>query len=204
VRVLVPRVPHCVLLLEALGRLLLLALGGLWLFVHGRILPNVARLAEWKHCPRCGAGIRPEDGAFTCGACGLRHYEHSSVTACALVVRDGRLLLARRAQDPFAGSWDLPGGFVGAGEHPHDAIRRELREETGLEVEPREFVGVWMDTYADGEPTLNLYWTAAGDEGDPVAADDVSEVAWFSPDELPDSLAFHIADVLDAWRQQHA
>ncbi len=170
----------------------------------GRILPDVSRLAEWKHCPRCGAPIEPADGTFECSTCGLRHYERSSVTACALVERDGRLLLARRAQDPYAGRWDLPGGFVGAGEHPHDALRRELREETGLEVEPRDFVGVWMDTYADGEPTLNLYWTAVAPRGEPKAADDVSEVRWFAPDELPGSLAFHVGDVLDAWRQQHA
>lgn len=166
----------------------------------------MAKLDEWRHCPRCGGPIEPSDGSFTCASCGLRYYEHSSVTACALVVRDGRLLLARRARDPYAGRWDLPGGFVSAGEHPHDALRRELREETGLAVEPREFVGVWMDEYADGEPTLNLYWTATAPEGEPHAADDVSEVAWFAPDELPPagSLAFHIPAVLDAWRQQHA
>jgi 8-oxo-dGTP diphosphatase len=165
---------------------------------------TVTRLDEWKHCPRCGAGIAPEGGSFTCERCGLRYYEHSSVTACALVVRDGRLLLARRAQDPFAGRWDLPGGFLQAGEHPHDALRRELREETGLEVEPGEFVGVWTDEYADGEPTLNFYWTADAPAGEPKAADDVAEIGWFSPDELPppESLAFHIADVLAAWRQQ--
>lgn len=164
----------------------------------------MARLDEWKHCPRCGSGIAPEDGSFACSACGLRYYDHSAVTACALVVRDGRLLLARRGGEPYKGAWDLPGGFVGAGEHPHDALRRELREETGLEVEPREFVGVWMDEYADGEPTLNLYWTATAPDGDPQADDDVDEVRWFAPDELPSSLAFHVADVLDAWRQQHA
>lgn len=164
----------------------------------------MTRVAEWRHCPRCGAAIEPREGTFECGTCGLRYYEHSSVTACAIVVRDGRLLLARRAHDPYAGYWDLPGGFVGAGEHPLDAIRRELREETGLEVEPREFVGVWTDTYADGEPTLNLYWTAEAPSGDPEPADDVTEVAWFSPEELPDSLAFHVGDVLEAWRKQHA
>jgi 8-oxo-dGTP diphosphatase len=164
----------------------------------------VTRLEEWKHCPRCGEAIEPADGTFECAACGLRYYDHSSVTACALVVRNGCLLLARRAQDPYAGHWDLPGGFVGAGEHPHDALRRELREETGLDVQPHDFVGVWMDTYADGEPTLNLYWTADASAGEPQAADDVSEVRWFAADELPDSLAFHVGEVLDVWRKEHA
>ena len=45
--------------------------------------------------------------------------------------------------------WDVPGGFLEEGEHPLDGLRRELREETGLEVEPVRFVGVWMDVYGD-------------------------------------------------------
>jgi ADP-ribose pyrophosphatase YjhB (NUDIX family) len=163
-------------------------------------------LEAWKHCPVCGFDVAPEDGKLECPSCGYTHYAHSSITACALVLERGRVLLARRAQEPFKNRWDLPGGFVGEGEHPLDALRRELREETGLDVEPGEFVGVWMDRYGDGgEHTLNLYWTAKA-TGDPVAADDVSEVAWFAPEELPDTqeLAFHIPSVLEAWRQQHA
>ena len=137
-------------------------------------------------------------------------YAHSQPTACALVVDEaGRLLLARRAGEPEPGKWDLPGGFLEEGEHPLDALRRELREETSLEVEPLDFVGVWMDRYGAGDAapaTLNLYWTARVLAGEPRAADDVSELRWFTPDELPsgEELAFHIADVLDTWRSRPA
>ena len=134
----------------------------------------------------------------------------SKPTACALVTDEhGRLLLARRAGEPFAGRWDLPGGFLEEGEHPLDALRRELLEETGLTVEPGEFVGVWMDRYgegADAPSTLTLYWTARAGAGEGRAADDVSELRWFAPDELPsgEETAFHVDEVLLAWRQQHA
>jgi ADP-ribose pyrophosphatase YjhB (NUDIX family) len=198
---------HRVLVRQTLRHLLLLALGRLGLLVHGPILTHVA-LDAWKHCPVCGAGVEPADGKVECAACGYVHYAHSSVTASALVVDGaGRLLLARRAIAPFRGRWDLPGGFVEEGEHPLDALRRELREETGLEVEPGRFVGVWMDRYGDdgdGVHTLNLYWTARA-EGEPIAADDVAELAWFDPDDMPPGgeLAFHMTSVLDAWRQQH-
>ena len=76
-----------------------------------------------------------------------------------------------RAEEPFKGRWDIPGGFLDEGEHPLDGIRRELREETGLEVEPVEFLGVWMDRYggdSTAEATLNLYWTARVIGGEPA------------------------------------
>lgn len=157
----------------------------------------------------CAAEIAVENGRQAeCPRCGFRAWASSKPTACAVVVDEqGRVLLARRAGEVFHGYWDLPGGFLDEGEHPHDALRRELLEETGLDVEPRDFLGIWMDRYGDGEDahaTLNLYWTARVVAGEPVAADDVSELAWFRPDEFPAELAFHIGDVLETWRQQYS
>ncbi len=83
------------------------------------------------------------------------------------------------------------------------------REETGLDVEPLDFVGVWMDWYgdaADAPATLNLYWTARVLGGSPRPDDDVSELRWFRPDELPaqDEVAFvNVAEVIELWRQQN-
>jgi 8-oxo-dGTP diphosphatase len=125
------------------------------------------------------------------------------------VEQDGRVLLARRRYEPFAGKWDLPGGFLEEGEHPLDGIRRELREETGLTVEPDRFIGVWMDRYGsddDARATLNLYWRAHVTGGLVEAADDVAELGWFAPAELPapDEMAFHIGEVLSVWRDEYA
>lgn len=166
-------------------------------------------LHGWRLCPRCGAeldvGLAP--ARVSCPACSLVVYANPKPTVCALIVGDaGRLLLARRAVEPFAGCWDLPGGFVEEGEHPLDALRRELLEETGLEIEPGEFHGVWMDTYGpapDAESTLNLYWEARIVSGAMRPADDVSELRWFEPDALPprEQLAFTtVADSLVAWK----
>jgi len=172
----------------------------------------VAELASWRHCPRCAGdlAVTGDGSKAECPNCGFTHYAHSAVTACAITVDGaGRILLARRARPPFEGRWDLPGGFLGEGEHPRDAVKRELHEETGLEVEPGEFVGIWMDHYSEddsGPSTMNLYFeaTAPGGEGEP--ADDVAELRWCAADQLPppEEFAFHIADVLRAWRDQHA
>jgi len=168
-------------------------------------LQPVGELDGWIHCPRCAAPLEVADGRATCPN-GHVFYANSEPTACAVCTDDrGRVLLARRAGPPFAGYWDLPGGFLEEGEHPLDTVRRELREETGLEVEPGEFLGIWVDTYSEdgsGTSTLNLYWAArVMGEGGGRPADDVSELRWFDPDELPPrgDFAFHIADVLATW-----
>jgi len=168
----------------------------------------MAVLHDWRICPRCGSALDRSDAPVrvSCPNCGFVGFANPKPTASAFVVDNaGRLLLARRAIEPFLGCWDTPGGFVEEGEHPLDALRRELREETSLEVEPGRFVGVWMDEYGpdpDAQSTLNLYWEASVLSGEPRPADDVAELAWFDPDDLPPRSEFAftaLADAIDGW-----
>lgn len=142
-----------------------------------------------------------------CSSCGFVGYANSAPCVMALVEdAEGRLLLGRRAVPPDEGLWDTPGGYLHEHEHPLDGLRRELLEETGLEVEPLAFLGVWMDWYGSdpaANATLNLVWRARPTGGDLRAADDVAELAWFAPEELPppEALAFSLLPgVLAAWR----
>ncbi len=121
------------------------------------------------------------------------------------LVRDeeGRVLLSRRAVEPQVGKWDIPGGFLEEGEEPLDALRRELREEAGVEIEPLELVGIWVDRYGgddEATATLNLYWTARIVSGKPTPADDVAELAWFPIDEVPGDGELAFANVAKALR----
>jgi 8-oxo-dGTP diphosphatase len=168
----------------------------------------MAILHGWRTCPRCEGPLANDGARAACrGTCGSTYYA-SSAPCVSKLIEDGkgRLLLARRAVDPFAGLWDVPGGFLEEGEHPVDGLRREIHEETGLVGEPDRFVGVWMDVYGDAPEavaTLILYWTMRLEGGEPVAADDVAEFRWFARGDLPgpDELAFvTLEDALAAWR----
>ena len=167
----------------------------------------VGILHGWRFCPRCAGPLTPGDGRVECPRCGTVVWANPAPTACALVEDGaGRLLLGRRAHEPFRGRWDTPGGYLEEDEHPLDALRRELLEETGLEIEPLDFLGAWMDRYGDGEAapwTLNLYWRARVAGGELLAGDDVAELAWFEPDALPgpaETAFTTVSQVLQAWR----
>jgi ADP-ribose pyrophosphatase YjhB (NUDIX family) len=125
------------------------------------------------------------------------------------VVTEERLLLVRRAKDPWKGMWDVPGGFCEATEHPALTAEREIFEETGLLIRVVGFLGIWLDEYPDGgqiaKRTLNIYYHAIPVQ--PVAPlrdpSEVAEIGFFSAAELPAALAFpaHLPDALEAWKK---
>lgn len=149
-----------------------------------------------RFCSACGVEL-PSPPPVTCTACGTSHWHNPKPCANAIVVDDGRVLLGRRAHGPWQGSWGSPGGFCEAGEHPIETVVREVREETGYAVEVAGYLGTWVSAYADdpAEPdaaVINVaYYTAilAQSERGTPDSDEVSEVAWFGWDELPQDLA---------------
>ncbi|HEX9092766.1 MAG TPA: NUDIX hydrolase [Coriobacteriia bacterium] len=117
------------------------------------------------------------------------------------------LLLVKRAAEPFAGAWALPGGFVEEGETLETAARRELAEETGLEpIEDLEQVGAYGDPGRDPRGwTVSVVFVAtlAWDEASGVCAgSDAAEAAWHRADALP-RLAFD-HDIIAADALRHA
>jgi mutator protein MutT len=105
-----------------------------------------------------------------------------------VLVHEGRVLLVRRGKEPLYGRWVVPGGTVELGEPLDEALVREMREETGLEVEPLELITVFDRIQRDGGEVLYHYvivdYLCRWLSGEAQAASDALEVAWAAPDEL--------------------
>ncbi len=146
-----------------------------------------------RYCPECGAPLSRKEiegrPRAYCPRCGKVFYARPKVGAGCLIEEAGRLLLLRRAREPFKGCWNLPAGYVEIDEAPSETAVRETREETGLQVEARALIDVYP--FADdprGNGLLIVYRceitggemreTAEGKEG-----------TFFSKEALPDNLA---------------
>lgn len=118
----------------------------------------------------------------------------------------GRVLLVRRHNPPNAGLWGFPGGKIEPGEPVLRAVERELAEETGVRGVARQVIDA-VDVIGGSAQTRYHYLLVAilvdWQAGDPVAADDVDEAAWFDPDSLPSERVPDLERVLAAaemWR----
>ncbi len=137
-------------------------------------------------------------------------YPRPALTADAVILSTNTegartVLLIRRGNEPFAGKWALPGGFVNEGETSAEAARRELEEETGVRLDSADQlaqIGLYDTPGRDprGWTVSAVYATEL--PGEPLAhgGDDATEAKWHKVDELP-PLAFDhdriVADVLD-------
>lgn len=163
----------------------------------------------YRFCPLCATPLEPalrfDQIRPTCPRCGFIHFQDPKVAVIARVTYDGKVLLVRRAVDPGRGMWSLPGGFMDAGEMPDGALRRELQEEVGLEIEVGESLGIFPLVDMDGDRVGIVLAFAAWPTGSPAlqgAADDVSEAGWFAPDRIPEPLAFESTQrLLEAWQR---
>jgi 8-oxo-dGTP diphosphatase len=150
-----------------------------------------------RFCSSCGSPIG-RNAPVVCPACGKEQWLKASRAGAALVVNEGRLLLTRRALEPWRGRWCAPSGFCDGPEHPAATAERETFEEVGLHVRLIGYLGHWVDEYVPGqdggiEPewcAVSYYHAVPVDDlevrFDPL---EVSEAAWFRPEELPTALA---------------
>jgi len=116
-----------------------------------------------------------------------------------VVIKDDSVLLVRRGKPPNVGAWTLPGGAQEVGETTEQAARRELLEETGLEVDALHFAATVDNIRRDANGRIRFHYTiidfaARWVSGEPVAATDVSEAMWAKLDALNE---------YDLWSEAH-
>jgi len=126
-------------------------------------------------------------------------YPRPAVSADVVVldVDSNSILLIQRANEPFAGHWALPGGFMEMDESADAAAIRELKEETGLVVDQVQQIGAYSSVDRDprGRVVTVAFFATASKSDHVLAADDADEARWFHVDELP-NLAFDHAQVV--------
>ena len=142
-------------------------------------------LELFTHCPKCGSNrfTVNDEKSKHCADCGFTYYANPASATAAFIVRDGCLLVARRAKEPARGTLDLPGGFADMYEDAEQGIIREIKEETGLDVTatpvylfsiPNRYLYSGMTIH-----TLDMFFIAeVAPDAVPHPADDAAELFW--------------------------
>lgn len=156
------------------------------------------------YCQQCGAPTvdRPHEGRVrpVCVACGTVTYLDPKLAVAVLIERDGCVLLGQRGQGTREpGKWSFPAGFVERGERVEAAAAREVAEEVGLAITVGNLLGLYS---ADGEAVVLAVFAAASLIGQPVAADDLTAVAWFDLAELPELAFPHDRRIIEDWQRR--
>ena len=108
--------------------------------------------------------------------------DHPVVGVGAVVIDRGRVLLIRRGREPLKGHWSIPGGVLELGEELTQGLRRELREETGLEVTPLEVIAIFDRIFREGAKVRYHYvivdYVCRKRAGRVQSGSDVTEARW--------------------------
>ena len=148
-------------------------------------------LELFKYCPKCGSAAFhvKDEKAKRCEECGFVYYFNSSADTVAFILNEkNELLVCRRAKEPKKGTLDLTGGFIDRFETGEEGVAREVKEETGLEVEEATYLFSLPNTYLYSgflAHTLDLFFRCnVKDESRLQAMDDVAESFWMPLDKI--------------------
>jgi 8-oxo-dGTP diphosphatase len=121
--------------------------------------------------------------------------DHPIVGVGGVVIHRGRVLLIRRGNEPLKGAWSIPGGLLELGEELAEGVRRELKEETGVDVEPLEILDVFDRIFRDGPRVRYHYvivdYACRWKRGRLRPASDVLDARWVGREDLPE---YHLSE----------
>lgn len=154
-----------------------------------------------RYCANCGhaLGEREVGGKVrpACPDCGAVVFDDPKLAVVVLIERDEKVLMGRRSRSSASpGKWSFPAGYVDRGERVEDAAVREVREETGLEVQLDALLGLYSTT---GETVVLAVYVGTPIGGRLRAADDLTELALFPFDDPPEPAFAHDPQILADW-----
>ena len=153
---------------------------------------------HFKHCPACGEALGDvTEKRMVCAACGFKYFFNPTIGLAGFLENEkGEILLIERGKDPAKGKLAPPGGFADVKETAEEALSREVREETGLEVDGWRYLTSEVNLYTYGDityPVLDFFFTARVESGRELdlCPTETSGAKWIHKDSIdPDALAF--------------
>ena len=148
-------------------------------------------LDKFRFCPACGSPRfnNSSEKSRRCADCGFEFFLNPSAAVAAFIVNErNELLVVIRAKEPARGTLDLPGGFTDLGETVSEAVVREVKEETSLNVDKTEYLFSIPNTYFYSNfqiPTMDMFFRCTvADCSSVTPADDAAEARWIPIAEL--------------------
>jgi len=124
-----------------------------------------------------------------------------SVAVDGVLIKNGKILLIKRKNEPFKDKWALPGGFVEYGERVEDAVLREFQEEVGIKAKIKKLLGVYSEPDRDPRGHVISVVFLLEAEGEPKAGDDAADAKFFSLNNLPPLAFDHEKIIKDAIKE---
>ncbi|MBD1389148.1 NUDIX domain-containing protein [Neiella sp. HB171785] len=148
------------------------------------------------YCPQCGKATfaRKHGTCYVCQSCQFEYYHNTAAAVAGLIEWQGKILLTRRAKEPFAGRLDLPGGFIDPAESLEQGLSREIFEELGIHINDWRYVASGANQYVYKNVrynTLNSLFVAKLNDQPQLTlqTSEIIETVWadkshFDPNEL--------------------
>lgn len=157
---------------------------------------------KYKFCPFCKTDLKEKvidnENVLNCSNCGFIFWNNPKPVVSIILENHGKILMLQRTNEPFKNYWCLPGGFISHEETPEEAIKREVKEETGLDLEIKNIVGSYR---IDNDPRgihIDIIYNGIGESMIKLSSEDTN-YAFFEPDNLPEQIAYKHREAINDW-----